>query len=135
MRRYLGRVSGPLLDRIDLHVDVPAVKWEDLARAPDRPSSARVRRRVAEARARAARRLDGRPNAEMRAEEVRRHCRPDRAGERLLAEAVDGLGLSARGWVRVLKVARTLADLEAASRVAERHVAEALSFRVPERRG
>lgn len=135
VRRYVGRVSGPLLDRIDLHVDVPAVQWEDLARAPDRPTTAEARERVREARDRAARRLNGRTNAELRGDEVRRHCRPDRGGESLLAEAVNGLGLSARGWVRVLKVARTLADLEAASRVAERHVAEALFFRDPERRG
>ncbi len=131
VRRYLSRVSGPLLDRIDLHVDVPAVSWDALHRASGGPTTREVRDRVADARARAARRLGGRANAEMGMADVRRHCALDGPGERTMAAAVDRWGLSARGWVRALKVARTIADLNGRARIGRDDLSEALGFRVP----
>jgi len=129
VRRYASRVSGPLLDRFDLRLDVPSVAWRHLAADDAAETSAEVRRRVVEARARARVRFgDGRPNAGMEPSEIRVHCAPDPAGRRLLRRAVDG-GLSARGYHRVLRVARTVADLSGSGPVREEHVAEALSYR------
>ncbi len=133
---YRARVSGPLLDRIDLQVRVRPVPWEDLD--GDRPgeSSAAVRGRVAEARRRqGARFRRGRPvrdNAHLEPEEVRRWCRPDEAGRQLLRQALERLELSARGHDRVQKVARTIADLEGVERVGRGQVAEALQYRIHE---
>ncbi|MEW6337222.1 MAG: YifB family Mg chelatase-like AAA ATPase [Acidobacteriota bacterium] len=138
VRRYRGRLSGPLLDRIDLQLEVPAVPYRDLAAAGSGEPSSEVRRRVVEARALQARRLEGtgrRVNSEMLPSEVRRNCRPDPEGERLLELAVGKLALSARAVHRVLKVARTIADLERAERLAARHVAEAIAYRSLDRSG
>lgn len=134
VRRYLARVSGPLLDRIDLHVDVPAVRWRDLAGDAEGQPSERARADVLEARDRAARRLAGRPNAAMTLAEMRAHCRMEDEAERLLGDAVDRLGLSARGCHRALRVARTVADLEGSDRIGVDHVAAAVSYRVLDRR-
>jgi magnesium chelatase family protein len=126
--RYRAKLSGPLLDRIDLHVEVPAVPQEELlAMAPGEPS-ATVRARVGTARAR---QLDrqGKPNAELGTKELDRLCRPDPAGETLLKQAIVRLGLSARAYHRVLKLARTIADLAGADSIAAAHVAEAVGYR------
>jgi magnesium chelatase family protein len=133
--KYRGRLSGPLRDRIDLIVEVPAVPVAAIADGAAGESSASVRERVC-----AARRLqqarygnDGpRTNADLRGRAVGQACRPDPAGRDLLRRAVDQIGLSARGYDRVLKVARTVADLGAAPRVAADHVAEALQYRLVE---
>ena len=164
VRRYAGRVSGPLLDRIDLHVDVPAVRWRELRDGPGGESSARVRDRVREARQRASRRIavlrggqgpggngagppvPGPPgpageappapvNASLTSRELERVCRLDGAGESLLRRAVERWGLSARGYHRVLRLARTVADLAASERVRSAHLAEAVGYRVLERDG
>lgn len=133
---YQARISGPVFDRIDLHIDVPAVKPADLTLPPAAERSGAVAARIAAARARQRERyaqgVNGtaiRTNAEAEGELLDRHARPDEAGRRLLVEAADRLKLSARGFHRTLKVARTLADLDGADGVKRNHIAEALSYR------
>jgi magnesium chelatase family protein len=130
--RYARRISGPLLDRIDLHVEVPRVEHEKLADDRRGEPSAAVRARVAAARARQAARFAGSPlvtNSEMGPAQVGDFCRPDPAAQALLSRASQQLGLSARGYHRVLKLARTIADLAAAEEISLPHVAEALQYR------
>jgi len=134
---YLGRLSGPLLDRIDIHLEMPAVPYEDLAAEAAGETSAAVRARVVAARARQRERLAGsnsRTNARMTARQVRQWCALPRDAARLLGLAVKRLGLSARGHERVLKVARTVADLACGETIAAEHVAEAFQFRGLDRR-
>jgi magnesium chelatase family protein len=126
--RYRRRISGPLLDRIDLQVEVPAVPQEDLARGVHGEPSAAVRERVAAARARQLAR-QGRPNAALGAREMDRYCAPDAGGATVLKQAISRLGLSARAYHRVLKVARTIADLAEAGTLTTAHVAEAIQYR------
>ena len=129
---YQGRISGPLFDRIDLHVEVPAVEAADLGLPPPAEGSAAVAARVAEARAVQRRRYGARPvrtNAEADGDLLAETATPDRDGLRLLTEAAERLKLSARGYHRVLRVARTLADLDHSAGVRRPHVAEALSYR------
>ena len=133
---YQSRISGPLFDRIDLHVDVAAVKPADLALPPPAEGSEEVARRVAAARAIQAARYGKLPaerrirtNAEADGELLDEIGAPDLDGKRLLLDAADRLRLSARGWHRVMRVARTLADLDSAPTVRRIHVAEALSYR------
>jgi magnesium chelatase family protein len=129
LRQYQGRLSGPVLDRIDLHCEVPAVPYAELT-GPPGEASAVVAARVARARARQAAR--GRPiNAELDAGGLRETAWPDGEGLRLVAAAVDRLGLTGRGHDRLLRVARTLADLDESVTVGAGHVAEALQFRSP----
>ncbi|HET9984824.1 MAG TPA: YifB family Mg chelatase-like AAA ATPase [Longimicrobiales bacterium] len=133
VERYLGRVSGPLLDRIDLHVDVPPVPHRQLGVAPRGETSERVRARVVEARERQLARFATRPgvfaNAHMGPRDLREWCRLDDAGEALLRAAMQRLGLSARAYHRVLRLARTIADLQRVDRIAPVHVAEAIQYR------
>jgi magnesium chelatase family protein len=126
--RYRGRLSGPLLDRIDMHVDVPAVPQDELLAQPGGESSALVRERVVRARAVAMAR-QGRANAALGVAEVDRHCAVDAAGRALLASAIERLSLSARALPRLLKLARTIADLAGAPALAAAHVAEAIGYR------
>jgi magnesium chelatase family protein len=129
--RYSRKLSGPLLDRIDLHVAVPAVPWDELETRTSE-SSSEIRRRVETARARAAARrpgADGVRNADLSGNEIDAISTLEPAGRRLLATAVERLGLSVRALHRSLKVARTIADLAGAEQIAVAHVAEALSFR------
>ena len=134
MANYKARLSGPLLDRIDLHIDVPAVKVADLGLPSSSETSAPVKARVAKARHIQGERFArlGAPlrcNAEMEGKLLEEIATPESAGSRLLNEAANTLHLSARGYHRVLKVARTLADLDGAEVIARNHVAEALSYR------
>ena len=133
---YQARISGPLLDRIDLYIDVPAVSPADLSLPPPAESSAEVARRVGAARARQTQRYAALPqdrrirtNAEADGALLDEIATPEAAGRTLLSRAAERLRLSARGYHRVLRVARTLADLEGAAGVARQHVAEALSYR------
>ena len=129
---YQSRISGPLFDRIDLHVDVPAVAATDLSLPPPAEGSAEVGARVAAARAvQTARYKDHglRTNAEADGELLDRVATPEPDGVKLLTQAVERFKLSARGYHRVLRVARTLADLEGGAAVKRVHVAEALSYR------
>ncbi len=135
---YQSKISGPLFDRIDLHIDVPEVSAADLELPPPAEGSDAVARRVARARAVQTQRyagevgVEGRPirtNAEADGELLDRVAKPDAAGSSLLVEATERLRLSARGYHRVLKVGRTLADLDGSSGVGRIHIAEALSYR------
>ena len=126
--RYRARLSGPLLDRIDLVVEVPALAPEALMRSPAGEASAVVRARVEAARAVQLAR-QGCANAELAAAELERHCQPDPGGEALLRQAMQRLKLSARAYHRVLRVARTLADLAGAERPGAAQVAEAVQYR------
>jgi magnesium chelatase family protein len=133
---YQSRISGPLFDRIDLHIDVPAVRPADLALPPPAEGSAEVAARIAKARARQTQRYAALPedrrirtNAEADGQLLDEIAAPDPEGRKLLLDAADRLHLSARGYHRVLRVARTLADLDGAAHVRRIHVAEALSYR------
>lgn len=134
--RYRGRVSGPLMDRIDLHVEVPAVAYREMSSEEPGECSAAIRLRVIAARERQASRGVGSGcNARMPSTLVRRICALDAGGRRLMEQAVTRLGLSARAHDRVLKVARTIADLEAADRIRRDHLAEAIQYRGLDRSG
>ncbi|HEU4384351.1 MAG TPA: YifB family Mg chelatase-like AAA ATPase [Anaeromyxobacteraceae bacterium] len=132
LARYRRRLSGPLLDRVDLHVQVPAVTAAALAEAGSGEPSAAARARVERARGRQVDRA-GVPNARLRGAALRRCAAPDAAGRALLAEAVDRLGLSARAHERILRVARTIADLEGVEAVRACHLAEAIQYRALDR--
>jgi magnesium chelatase family protein len=132
VKKYLGRISGPLLDRIDLHVDVPAVPYRDLASTATEESSAQIQRRVNAARhlQQQRYRADGLfCNAHMLPKHLQTYCRLDDGGRQLLEAAMGRLGLSARGYERVRKVARTIADLAGAEAIGVEHLAEALQYR------
>lgn len=129
---YQGKVSGPLLDRIDLHVEVDPVSAADLALPPPAEGSAEVAARVAQARARQTARqgeTGARTNAELSGDALEHFAGPDEAGRDLLMKAAAAMRLSARGYTRMLRVARTIADLAGAEQVGRIHVAEALSYR------
>ena len=130
--RYQKRISGPLLDRIDIHLEVPRVEYAKLAAKRAGEPSAAVRARVAAARARQAQRFAGTAlitNADMGPRELEAHAALDAAGEGLLRAAVAQLHLSARSYHRVLKLARTIADLAGSDRIEAQHLAEALQYR------
>jgi magnesium chelatase family protein len=126
--RYRRRVSGPLVDRIDIALDVPPVNQRDLVEAPRGEPSAAVRERVAVARARQLAR-QGRPNALLEPGELEAHCELDAAGLALIRRALDRFSLSARAYQRIRKVARTIADIEQAPAIESAHVAEAIQLR------
>ena len=130
--RYQKRISGPLLDRIDIHLEVPRVEYEKLAAKRAGEPSAAIRARVEGARSRQATRFAGTgllTNADMGPGELERHATLEAGGEGLMRAAVRQLQLSARSYHRVLKLARTIADLAGAEGVAAEHVAEALQYR------
>jgi len=136
VQRYRSRLSGPLLDRIDLQVLVPAVRWQELSSDRRRESTLTVAARVEAARDRQVRRMADagiRCNCEMGPQEMTRWAQPDDEGRRLLGRAVEALGLSARAYHRLLRVARTIADLAASECVRPPHVAEAIAYRVLDR--
>ena len=127
IQRYLGKISGPLLDRIDIHVEVPAVPYKELRGPSASESSADIRARVE--RARAVQQARGYYNSRMPTRMIRKQCALDDAGERTLEMAVRRMGLSARAHDRILKVARTVADLVESQTVSAKHVAEAVQYR------
>ena len=135
IQRYVGRISGPLLDRIDIHIDVPAVRFKELtgsSASPEPEASAGIRERVLKARERQRERFVGEgvfANAQMTPRLIRRFCRIDAESERLLEGAMARLGLSARAYDRILKTSRTIADLENEEQIRAPHVAEAVGYR------
>jgi magnesium chelatase family protein len=133
VQRYRARVSGPLLDRIDIHVEVPSVAYADLSsREAGEPSNA-LRARVDRAREVQLRRFQSQPkifcNAHMQSKEIRKYCVIDSQSEELLKLAITRFGLSARAYDRILKVARTIADLEGSESIEAQHVSEAIQYR------
>ena len=134
---YQARLSGPLLDRIDLHVEVPAVPFTQLAEMPPGPTSADLRAQVLEARARQSKRFGPRGpqvNGRMTPRQVRKFCALKPEAMALLKAAMEDLGLSARAHDKVLRVARTIADLEQVENLQEHHLAEAIQYRLLDRR-
>jgi magnesium chelatase family protein len=127
IQQYLGKISGPLLDRIDIHVEVPAVPFKELRGGGEAESSAGIRSRVQHARD--VQQSRGFYNARMPVRDIRGVCALDDAGERTLEMAVRRMSLSARAHDRILKVARTVADLAGAPNVSAKHVAEAVQYR------
>jgi magnesium chelatase family protein len=137
IERYMARISGPLLDRIDMHIEVPAVPFAELSASADGTSSSQMREQVNRARAIQHRRFANahhRLNAQMTSRQLRRFCALDEAGRGLLKQAMDELGLSARAHDRILRVARTVADLEGSERLQPSHVVEAISYRSLDRK-
>ena len=130
--KYVEKISGPLLDRIDLHVSVPAVEYASMRRKETPESSADVKRRVDAARAVQTARFAGTSvtcNAHMTAPMIREFCRLDHAGDALMQSAFERMGLTARSHDRILRVARTIADLDGAADIGPEHLAEAIQFR------
>ena len=138
INRYRNRISGPLLDRIDLHLEVASLSVEELIAERLEESSAEIRLRVIAARAIQRERYRNSPgihcNAHMSSGDLRRYCSPPPLAKTLLRNAVESLGLSARAYDRILKVGRTIADLESCDTIEERHLAEAIHYRSLDRR-
>jgi magnesium chelatase family protein len=137
IERYMSRISGPLLDRIDLHIEVPAVPYQELAAKQDGTSSAVMREQVLRARAAQVKRFGGdghRLNGRMTSRQLRRWCVLDSESQGLLKTAMESLGLSARAHDRILRVARTIADIEGAAQIEPLHLTEAIGYRSLDRK-
>ena len=137
IQKYMAKISGPLLDRIDLHIEVPAVKYKELASKEAGECSEKIRERVILARGIQKKRFEGRKgtfcNADMQSKDIRSYCKLDSAGEELLKMAITKLGLSARAYDRILKVGRTIADLAHSADIRPEHISEAIQYRSLER--
>lgn len=132
IQSYLGKISGPLLDRIDLHVEVPAVKYQDLSSKRDGEPSKSIRQRVIKAREIQQKRFEKShsfKNADMTSQEIKKYCELDSASQDLLKLAMSRLGLSARAYDRILKVSRTIADLSNSENITTQHISEAIQYR------
>jgi magnesium chelatase family protein len=138
IQRYIAKISGPLLDRIDIHIEVPAVQYKELRGGAAAEGSAQIRDRVMAARDRQRQRFKKAgdkvfANAQMTTRQIRKHCELDADAERLLERAMQQQGLTARAHDRILKVARTIADLEGAEHLSVAHLAEAIQYRTLDR--
>jgi magnesium chelatase family protein len=136
IQRYRSKISGPLMDRIDIHVEVPAVKYRDLASRDSGESSREIKGRVNQARRVQLERFKGMKiycNAQMTNRHIKKLCQIDEASQKLLEVAIDKFGLSARAYTRILKVARTIADLESQEDILPSHLSEAIQYRTLDR--
>ena len=137
IERYMARIGGPLLDRIDLHIEVPAVPYQELAAKQDGTSSTLMRDQVLRARTAQAKRFGGdghRLNGRMTSRLLRKHCVLDAGSQALLKTAMEDLGLSARAHDRILRVSRTIADIEGAAQIEAGHLTEAINYRSLDRK-
>jgi magnesium chelatase family protein len=137
VQRYRAKVSGPLLDRIDIQIEVPAIRFQEMASENPGEQSADIRKRVNQARKIQQERFEGKKihsNAQMTSKHLKKYCQIDDASKRLLETAIDKLGLSARAYTRILKVARTIADLEGSEPILTPHISEAIQYRSLDRR-
>ncbi|MEX0610312.1 MAG: YifB family Mg chelatase-like AAA ATPase [Balneolaceae bacterium] len=139
MQRYLSKISGPLLDRIDLHIEVNKVSYEELSGKAKGESSDMIRKRVVKAREIQSKRFLGMKgvysNAQMSTRMVRKVCQLDEPSSQILKKAITSLGLSARAYDRILKVSRTIADLDHSESIKSNHIAEAIQYRSLDREG
>jgi len=139
VQKYLSKISGPLLDRIDLHVEVTPVSFNELSNTKAGESSSEIRERVIAARKIQEKRFKHNEgvhsNAQISSRALKEICKIDQAGRDLLKKAMDKLGLSARAYDRILKVARTIADLEKEKNIQSNHLAEAIQYRSLDREG
>jgi magnesium chelatase family protein len=139
VQKYLTKISGPLLDRIDLHVEVTPVSFNELSKVRPSESSEKVRERVINARNKQAERYDALSgihcNAQMSSKQLQTICKLDDASRSILKTAMERLGLSARAYDRIIKVSRTIADLEGCENIETQHVAEAIQYRSLDREG
>jgi magnesium chelatase family protein len=139
VKRYLNKISGPLLDRIDLHVEVNPVAFDELSKKQEEESSLSIRERVVKARDIQSERYKNNEqihsNAQLTPKLIKEYCKLNASGEAILKRAMEKLGFSARSYARILKVARTIADLEASNEVQAQHVAEAIQYRSLDREG
>ncbi|MDY7032367.1 MAG: YifB family Mg chelatase-like AAA ATPase, partial [Thermodesulfobacteriota bacterium] len=132
VQKYKAKISGPLLDRIDIHIEVPSVRYKDLSDDRSGESSETIKKRINAARDTQMNRLKGKKihcNAQMQSRDIKRYCNIGEGSKRLLETAIDKLGLSARAYNRILKVARTIADLEGRSEISSDHVSEVIQYR------
>lgn len=137
IRRYRSKISGPLMDRIDIHIEIPAVRYRDLSIIAPGESSEVIRSRVSKAREVQVSRFKGKNiyfNSQMASRHIKKYCGVDQDSQRLLEQAIDKLGLSARAYNRILKIARTIADLEGKENILSHHIAEAIQYRTLDRR-
>ena len=136
IQRYRSKISGPLMDRIDIHAEVPAVKYRDLASRDSGEPSREIKRRVDQARKVQLDRFKGIKiycNAQMTNRHIKKYCQIDETSQKLLEVAIDKFGLSARAYTRILKVARTIADLEGQENIQPAHLSEAIQYRTLDR--
>ncbi|MBD3385284.1 magnesium chelatase, partial [candidate division KSB1 bacterium] len=133
IRKYMSRISGPLLDRVDIHLEVPAVKYKELRSQKSGETSRQVRDRVEITRRVQQQRFKDHPslfcNARMESRDIHKYCQIDAASHDLMKRAINNLGLSARAYDRILKVARTIADLEKCPHISAEHISEAIQYR------
>ena len=137
IRRYLSRISGPLLDRIDIQVEMPSLSFEELAKKPSGESSKTIRERIKKAREFSAERNKAsgiNNNAQMNSAQIRKYCNVSAEGKKILKDAFEKLGLSARGYDRILRVARTVADIDGSEQITDFHIAQAVSMRSLDRK-
>jgi magnesium chelatase family protein len=137
IHRYRSKISGPLLDRIDIHVEVPAVKYKDLSDNVDGESSQEIRERIERARSvqtQRFQRMKIHSNAQMTARHIKKYCFIGDDSHVLLEKAIDKFGLSARAFNRILKIARTIADLAGSEHIDVTHISEAIQYRTLDRK-
>ena len=137
IERYLSKISGPLLDRIDIHMEVPAIRYKDLSSQENPEPSSEIKKRVKKARDIQLKRFKGEgifANAQTSHKQLKKYCQIDEEGQNLLKAAIEELGFSARAYDKILKVARTISDLAGSEEIKAEHIAEAIQYRSLDRR-